>query len=114
MIEIKLSYDQDPVLALENTRFWAPLSLSAEEKHGLPDARDIEGAADALPIEQVACRWIIASDPDTANAGIQPYIDAGLTHLAFHAPGPDQRHFLEQFAADVLPLLRTLEIEPSV
>ena len=34
MIEIKLSYDRDPDLALANTRFWAPLSLSAEEKHG--------------------------------------------------------------------------------
>ncbi|RDH09580.1 LLM class flavin-dependent oxidoreductase, partial [Tsukamurella pulmonis] len=28
MIEIKISYDPDPALALENTRFWAPLSLT--------------------------------------------------------------------------------------
>ncbi len=33
MIEIKISYDTDPELALENTRFWAPLSLTAEQKH---------------------------------------------------------------------------------
>ena len=33
MIEIKISYDRDPEQALENTRFWAPLSLSAEQKH---------------------------------------------------------------------------------
>ena len=32
MIEIKLSYDPDPVQALENTRFWAPLSLDAEAR----------------------------------------------------------------------------------
>src|SRR6185436_5252667 len=90
MIEIKLSYDRDPQRALENTRFWAPLSLSAEDKHGLTDSRDIERAADTLPIEQVARRWIVASDPEKAMAGIQPYIDAGLTHLVFHAPGADQ------------------------
>jgi coenzyme F420-dependent glucose-6-phosphate dehydrogenase len=107
MIEIKLSYDRDPVRALEDTRFWAPLSLSAEDKHGLTDARDIERAADELPIEQVARRWIVASDPETAMAGIQPYIDAGLNHLVFHAPGPDQPRFFEQFGADVLPLLRS-------
>ena len=32
MIEIKISYDTDPEAALENTRFWAPLSLTAEQK----------------------------------------------------------------------------------
>ena len=44
MIEIKISYDTDPKLALENTRFWAPLSLTAEQKHShrRPD-RDGEG-----------------------------------------------------------------------
>jgi coenzyme F420-dependent glucose-6-phosphate dehydrogenase len=30
MIEIKISYDTDPELALDNTRFWAPLSLTPE------------------------------------------------------------------------------------
>jgi coenzyme F420-dependent glucose-6-phosphate dehydrogenase len=30
MIEIKISYDTDPQLALDNTRFWAPLSLTPE------------------------------------------------------------------------------------
>jgi coenzyme F420-dependent glucose-6-phosphate dehydrogenase len=39
-------------------------------------------------------------------AGIQPYVDAGLTHLVFHAPGADQPRFLDQFAEDIVPLLR--------
>ena len=44
MIEIKISYDPDPKLALENTRFWAPLSLTAEQKHSINDPhRDGEG-----------------------------------------------------------------------
>src|SRR3954463_5453394 len=37
MIEIKLSYDPDPDRALENTRFWAPLAPTGEQKAGLPD-----------------------------------------------------------------------------
>ncbi len=32
MIEIKLSYDRDAARALENTRFWGPLSLTPEQK----------------------------------------------------------------------------------
>ncbi|PPJ17787.1 glucose-6-phosphate dehydrogenase (coenzyme-F420), partial [Nocardia nova] len=78
MIEIKISYDTDPELALENTRFWAPLSLTAEQKHSITDPIEMEAAADALPIEQIAKRWIVASDPDEAVEQVKPYVDAGL------------------------------------
>jgi coenzyme F420-dependent glucose-6-phosphate dehydrogenase len=36
MIEIKLSYDTSYETALQNTRFWSPLSLSAEQKQTSP------------------------------------------------------------------------------
>ncbi|NHU47662.1 LLM class flavin-dependent oxidoreductase, partial [Rhodococcus sp. A14] len=108
MIEIKISYDTDPELALENTRFWAPLSLTPEQKHSIDDPIEMEKAADALPIEQVAKRWIVASDPDEAVAQIRPYLDAGLNHLVFHAPGHDQKRFLELFERDLAPRLRAL------
>jgi coenzyme F420-dependent glucose-6-phosphate dehydrogenase len=107
-IEIKLSYDRDHEKALENTRFWAPLSLSAEQKHSVTSADEMERLADELPIEQVAKRWIVASDPDEAVAQIKPYLDAGLNHLVFHGPGHDQERFLTQFSEDVLPKLRAL------
>ncbi|MEC3958613.1 glucose-6-phosphate dehydrogenase (coenzyme-F420) [Nocardia sp. CDC153] len=108
MIEIKISYDTDPVLALENTRFWAPLSLTAEQKHSITDPIEMEAAADALPIEQIAKRWIVASDPDQAVEQIKPYLDAGLNHLVFHAPGHDQKRFLDLFQRDLAPRLRAL------
>ncbi|MBY8856832.1 glucose-6-phosphate dehydrogenase (coenzyme-F420) [Nocardia sp. CA2R105] len=111
MIEIKLSYDRDPDRALANTRFWAPLSLTAEQKHSVGSAVEMERLADALPIEQIAKRWIVASDPDAVIAGLEPYLDAGLNHLVFHGPGHDQERFLAQFAADVLPRLRALGAE---
>ncbi|MGX1771375.1 glucose-6-phosphate dehydrogenase (coenzyme-F420) [Nocardia brasiliensis] len=108
MIEIKISYDTDPELALENTRFWAPLSLTPEQKHSITDPIEMEAAADALPIEQIAKRWIVASDPDQAVDLIKPYLDAGLNHLVFHAPGHDQRRFLDLFQRDLAPRLRAL------
>jgi coenzyme F420-dependent glucose-6-phosphate dehydrogenase len=108
MIEIKMSYDRDPERALENCRFWAPLSLTPEQKHSVGSSAEMERLADELPIEQVAQRWIVASDPGEALAGIRPYVDAGLTHLVFHGPGDDQERFLSQFAEDVLPRLREL------
>ena len=108
MIEIKLSYDRDPATALENCRFWAPLSLTPEQKHSVDSAVEMERLADELPIDQVAKRWIVASTPEEAMAGIRPYVDAGLTHLVFHGPGHDQERFLTQFSEDVLPRLREL------
>jgi len=106
MIEIKLSYDRDPARALQNTRFWAPLSLSAEEKHGLTDPVMMADAADAIPIEVAAKRWIVSADPDDVVEQIRPYLDAGFNHLVFHAPGHDQRRFLAAFASDLAPRLR--------
>ncbi|PQP16072.1 glucose-6-phosphate dehydrogenase (coenzyme-F420) [Rhodococcus opacus] len=108
MIEIKLSYDTDPASARENTRFWAPLSLTAEQKHSIDDPIEMEAAADALPIEQVTKRWIVASDPDHAVEQIRQYVDAGLNHLVFHAPGHDQKRFLQLFERDLAPRLRAL------
>jgi coenzyme F420-dependent glucose-6-phosphate dehydrogenase len=108
MIEIKLSYDRDKDRALENCRFWAPLSLTPEQKHSVDSSVEMERLADELPIEQVARRWIVASTPEEAMDGIRPYVDAGLTHLVFHGPGHDQERFLTQFAEDVLPALREL------
>lgn len=108
MIEIKLSYAPTHEEALENTRFWAPLSLSAEEKHRLDDPMEMAAAADRLPIEKVASRWIVETTPEGVLDAVRPYVDAGFDHLVFHAPGHDQEQFLSSFGADVLPLLREL------
>ena len=107
-IEIKMSYDRDPEAARQNCRFWAPLSLSAEQKNSVSTSEEMERLADELPLEEITGRWIVTSDPDEALAQIKPYLDAGLNHLVFHGPGDDQERFLAQFAEDVLPKLRAL------
>ncbi len=108
MIEIKISYEETAEAALENTRFWAPLSLSADEKHDIADPIEMERVADALPIEQVAKRWIVGTDPDEVVAQVKQYVDWGFTHLVFHAPGHDQARFMALFERDLAPRLRAL------
>jgi coenzyme F420-dependent glucose-6-phosphate dehydrogenase len=108
MIEIKLSYDRDAARALENTRFWGPLSLTPEQKLTVESPEEMERLADELPIEQVAKRWIVTSDPEEALVQLKPYLDAGFDHLVFHGPGNDQERFLTQFTEDVLPGLHDL------
>ena len=108
MIEIKISYEETEQAALENTRFWAPLSLSKEQKHDITDPIEMEKAADALPIEQVAKRWIVGTDPDAVVAQVKDYVDWGFNHLVFHAPGHDQERFMALFERDLAPRLRAL------
>ncbi len=106
MIEMKVSFDTDLTRAREDTRNWAALALSPEEKTGVEDPVEMERLADALPTERAASRWIVSSDPDEHVDQIRPYLDLGFTHLIFHAPGSDQRRFLELYSQDVLPRLR--------
>lgn len=107
-IEIKLSFDPDRERAMEDTRFWSPLALTAEQKAGVEDPVEMGRAGDRLQIEQVASRWIVSSDPDEVVELVAAYVRLGFTHLVFHAPGPDQRRFLDAFAERVLPGLRAL------
>lgn len=106
MIEMKVSFNTDLARAREDTRFWAALALSQDEKVSVEDPLEMEKLADSLPIERVSSRWIVSSDPLEQVERIRPYVAMGFNHLVFHAPGEDQQRFLKLYATEVLPLLR--------
>jgi coenzyme F420-dependent glucose-6-phosphate dehydrogenase len=49
MIEMKVSFDTDASRALEDTRHWAALALTPEEKMSVEDPLEMERLSDALP-----------------------------------------------------------------
>jgi coenzyme F420-dependent glucose-6-phosphate dehydrogenase len=106
MIEMKVSFDTDLSRAKEDTRYWAALALSAEEKMSVEDPIEMERLADSLSAERAAKRWIVSTDPEEHVERIRPYFELGFRHLVFHAPGPDQERFLRLYAEHVLPRLR--------
>ena len=106
MIEMKVSFDTDRQRAMNDTRYWAALALKPEEKVSVEDPLEMEKLADALPAERAASRWIVSTDPDVHVEKIGSYVALGFKHLIFHAPGPDQKRFLELYAEQVLPRLR--------
>jgi coenzyme F420-dependent glucose-6-phosphate dehydrogenase len=108
MIEVKLSWDPDPDRALENCRFWAPLSLPADMKHSINSPSEMEDACNRLPIEDVAQRWVVASRPEDVVEALRVYTDLGFDHLVVHGPGHEQERFLTTFCEQVLPGLREL------
>jgi coenzyme F420-dependent glucose-6-phosphate dehydrogenase len=108
MIEVKVSFDHDRDAAMEATRYWGALGLSAEQKHGVEDPVEMQRLADELTTEQTAKRFIVSTDPDEHVEQIKKYLDYGFTHLVFHAPGPDQEKFLRLYGQEILPRLRNL------
>ncbi len=108
MIEMKVSFDADLQRARDDTKHWAALALSPEEKTSVGDPVEMEKLADALPVERTAKRWIVSSDPEEHVARIKTYVDLGFRHLVFHAPGPDQKRFLKLYGEKVLPRLSKL------
>ena len=57
-------------------------------------------------LDRAHTRFIVSDDPQEIADKIQPYIDLGFSELVFHFPGNDQRRYIDEFAADVFPLLR--------
>jgi coenzyme F420-dependent glucose-6-phosphate dehydrogenase len=106
MIEMKVSFDTDRRRAMEDTRHWAALALTPDEKMTVEDPLEMERLADSLQPERTAKRWLVSNDPDEHVEQIRPYIELGFRHLVFHAPGQDQARFIELYAAQVLPRLR--------
>jgi coenzyme F420-dependent glucose-6-phosphate dehydrogenase len=91
MIEVKVSYDRDLDFA--------------REACGLDDPIEMERLADAA-MDRAPSRFIVSNDPEETAAAIRGYAELGFDELVLHAPGEDQVRFLDQFAEDVLPLLR--------
>jgi coenzyme F420-dependent glucose-6-phosphate dehydrogenase len=105
MIEIKVSYDHDAGYARDACRWWAALALTPEQKRDVEDPIEMERLAEENA-DRAHTRFIVSGDPDEVVERIGDYVALGFDHLVFHAPGEDQRRFLDQFAADVVPRLR--------
>jgi coenzyme F420-dependent glucose-6-phosphate dehydrogenase len=106
MMEVKVSFDTDGKRAMEDTRQWAVLALTPEEKTSVHNPEEMERLAAGLSAERAASRWIVSTDPDEHVERIGHYVDLGFDHLVFHAPGPDQERFIRLYAEHVLPHLR--------
>lgn len=106
MMEVKVSFDRDLDEAVQATRFWAALALTAEQKVGVEDPIEMQRLASELPVERAASRFIVSNDPDAHLAAVQKYVELGFNHLVFHSPDPDQERFLRLYGSEILPRLR--------
>jgi coenzyme F420-dependent glucose-6-phosphate dehydrogenase len=105
LIEMKVSFDTDRARAMEDTKEWSALALSAEQKMGVEDPREMERLAKG--VEDVAYkRWLVSDDPDEHVEQIATYVDYGFDHLVFHFPGEAQEAAIARYGELILPRLR--------
>src|ERR1700747_1516157 len=64
MIEMKVAYTTDMQRARDETREWAPLALTPEQKRHVEDPIEMQRLAETLSAEQAATRWIVSTDPE--------------------------------------------------
>ena len=60
--------------------------MTAGQKHGIEDPAEMARLPDAVPIEQVARRWIAATTPGEVVEAFKPDDDLGSDHLVFSRP----------------------------
>jgi len=105
MIEMKVSFDTDRERAMEDTKVWAALALTAEQKVSVHDALEMEELArQAEPIAHR--RWLVSADPEEHVEQIATYVGFGFRHLVFHFPGEDQESAIARYGELILPRLR--------
>ena len=108
MIEIKISYDTDPDAGTgEHPVLGAAVAdRRAEAHHQRPDR---DGGGRRRPADragrQALDRRVRSRRGRREGRAVHRW---GLNHLVFHAPGHDQRRFLELFQRDLEPRLRRL------
>jgi coenzyme F420-dependent glucose-6-phosphate dehydrogenase len=108
LIELNVAYTQETEKAIqEQLKYWAGTYIPA-----LYDQKIYSPAKSQENGEIIGADTVMKTGCFSGNAAdhikfAQQYIDLGFDHLIFHAPGPDQRAFIEGYARDVLQPLRS-------
>jgi coenzyme F420-dependent glucose-6-phosphate dehydrogenase len=87
--------------------FWPTAAIPGEATQELPNPKHFEQLAEMVTEDMVAERIVCGPDVERHVEAIQEYLDAGFDHVYIHQIGPDQEAFIEAYAKDILPKVRS-------
>jgi G6PDH family F420-dependent oxidoreductase len=93
--------------------FWPTAAIPGEAGQELPNPAHFEQLAEIVTEDMVAEKVICGPDVDRYVAAIEEYVEAGFDHVYIHQVGPDQEGFIEAFAKDILPRVRSTTSAPK-
>jgi coenzyme F420-dependent glucose-6-phosphate dehydrogenase len=85
--------------------WWPTAAIHGDSSQELPLPSSFEGLAKSLTEDDIAQAMSCGPDAEVHLAAIQPYVDAGFSHIYLHQVGPDQAGFLEFARGELLPKL---------
>lgn len=86
---------------------WPTAAIPGEAGQELPNPKHFEQLAEIVTEDMIAERIVCGPDVDRHVEAIQKYLDAGFDHVYIHQVGPHQEDFIETYAKDVLPKVKS-------
>ncbi len=109
IIELNVAYTDNVDAAVqEQLKYWASTAIPAmyDEKIYTPKMSQENG--EVIGADVILKTSCFSPKIEEHIRFAQQYVDLGFDCLIFHCPGPDQRGFLESYASEVFPKLRSL------
>jgi hypothetical protein len=88
---------------------WPTAAIPGEAGQELPNPAHFEQLAKIVTEDMIAERIVCGPDVDRHVEAIQKYLDAGFDQVYVHQIGPNQEAFIEAYAGDVLPRVRSAQ-----
>ena len=105
ILQIHLSWDPDPDVAMDNAlREW-PNGGMAFPKQDIKNPEDFAAMAKLVRPEHFLNRCEVSSELSAQTENIQHYVDMGFDEIYLHNVGRNQFEFIEAFRREVLPNL---------
>jgi len=108
LIELNVAYTDNIEGAIqENLKYWAGSYLPALYEQNIYTPKMSQENGELVGPDIVKKAGCFSSNPEDHIKFAQQYVDMGFDYLIFHVSG-GQKEFLESYAHDVMPRIRTL------
>jgi len=106
--ELTVCWGKDEAKARQTARErWPTAAMESSLSWELPLPAHFEAVAELVTEDEVGKYVVCGPDPKRHLEAIQKYADAGYDHVCVHQVGPDQAGFMEFYAAEIFPRLRS-------
>lgn len=115
MIELVVAYtDQIDAAIQQHLKYWAATHIPALFDQKIYNPTMAQQNGEPVGPDSVKKAGCFSPDSETHVKFIQQYVDLGFDTIICHYAGPDMSAFIERYARDVLPRVRTLTPRQTV
>jgi len=107
VVELGISYDEDPEKALKKLRFWRGTLFPFMFKFPIYDPREIEDMGRMVSDEALAKTYLVCTKPEDVLKPVEEAVRRGFNHVYLQSTSPDERKFIEMAAKEIVPYVKS-------